>query len=399
MDFEEFAMSTCAKWRQEQVPLDSSLLKAAVVQSVKAQTKAEINRVVILADECGRLHKLLGLPPGDSDEFTGLRSLSRQAFATVNGFSVAVVQAGLGDFAERTTSSRRILHVALPEQTVRNVVDNWILHSEQARSRLHNWKQATADRCQSEELKKMALEDDRWDRWVLSGVVEEYLPLARALQFLTEAIENKAPHGDTGCLSSELQLDSEIRLYGGELREVVDKQLGMMYKPPSDLLSPAVLAPAILPSGKFRVALGDTVGGVKVSTLLSEAAFTNSLRNSGPDAKFLPTILPAFLRKASEDSGLNAGLSPLRQWWAVMKTPAVLLSRRVGVGELLETGMRVWLLTILQALWEYRPELPLCCTAHTDWPGNVERISMILRSICLSPMPSAPIQGTTVPRS
>ena len=100
------------------------------------------------------------------------------------------------------------------------------------------------------------------------------------------------------------------RCYGAELRNVVKERLNMMYSYPSRLLS--VLLPAILPSRGLMVLLGDTIGGKKVSELVSSAAYANCLERTGPKADLVPIIVPAFLRQASED--VRPGLQSLRPW-------------------------------------------------------------------------------------
>ena len=183
----------------------------------------------------------------------------------------------------------------------------------------------------------------------------EYVPLARALQYLTEAV-NQTKVAATKLIRTAPQLGSTIRRVGLDLRNSVDKKLNVRYDIVAERLTPAVLAPAILPSHRLLVSLKQEIGGHRVSKLLSEGAYANALEKLRDDAEFLPTIVPAFLRQAAQ---IQPDLRYLQDWWRELEE--VLKAQAGGTadaGNLLDVGVRLWTYTILLALrrCELKPE-------------------------------------------
>ncbi|CAE7477116.1 unnamed protein product, partial [Symbiodinium sp. CCMP2456] len=172
-DLQAFAESFCRGLKAADVPLTVSLLREVV--AVCAKTRERVENLTILVDESGRLPKLLKMQQGDGDEFSALRSLCARASVKHLGFSVMVMQAGLGDFAEQTVSQRDVEVIALPEQKIDDALQNWVLYE-------------VAELC-SDSLKTKANDFKFYKKLVLKPLVVEYVPLARALQYLTEAVK------------------------------------------------------------------------------------------------------------------------------------------------------------------------------------------------------------------
>ena len=353
-DLQAFAESFCRGLKAADVPLTVSLLREVV--AVCAKMRESVENLTILVDESGRLPKLLKMQTGDGDEFSALRSLCVTASVNSLGFSVMVMQAGLGDFAERTVSSRDVKVIALPEQEVEDALQNWVLYEAKSQQSVQRWADKVAECC-SDSLKMKANDFERYKDQVLRPLVVEYAPLPRALEYLTEAVKQfEINISATKSITTEPELGSTIRRAGLELRDSVDVKLNSRYSIVAERLSPAVLAPAILPSHRLRVRLKDEIGGHRVAKLLSEAAYANTLEKLPDDARFLPEIVPAFLRQAANE---QADLGHLVTWWEELEKVLVAQARgTTGAGNLLDVGVRLWTHTILLALrrCELKPE-------------------------------------------
>ena len=355
-DLSRFAASFCQSLKDGDVPLTESLLCDVLAKC--AATRDDVENVTILVDESGRLPKLLKLGIGDGDEFSALRSLCAPASVKNLGFSVMLMQAGLGDFAEQTVSSRDVKVIALLEQDIEEVLEKWVLYEQDSTASVQGWAQSIAGRC-SDSLKMKANDFKRYKDRVLRPLVVEYAPLPRALEYLTEAVKQfEINISATKSITTEPELGSTIRRAGLELRDSVDVKLNSRYGIVAERLSPAVLAPAILPSHRLRVRLKDEIGGDRVAKLLSEAAYSNTLQTLRADAKFLPQIVPAFLRQAAAQQ--QSDLHYLQAWWVELEK--VLVAQASGntadAGRLLDVGVRLWTHTILLALrrCELKPE-------------------------------------------
>ena len=355
-DLSRFAASFCQSLKDGDVPLTESLLCDVLAKC--AATRDDVENVTILVDESGRLPKLLKLGIGDGDEFSALRSLCAPASVKNLGFSVMLMQAGLGDFAEQTVSSRDVKVIALLEQDIEEVLEKWVLYEQDSTASVQGWAQSIAERC-SDSLKMKANDFKRYKDRVLRPLVVEYAPLPRALEYLTEAVKQfEINISATKSITTEPELGSTIRRAGLELRDSVDVKLNSRYGIVAERLSPAVLAPAILPSHRLRVRLKDEIGGHRVAKLLSEAAYSNTLQTLRADAKFLPQIVPAFLRQAAAQQ--QPDLHYLQAWWVELEK--VLVAQASGntadAGRLLDVGVRLWTHTILLALrrCELKPE-------------------------------------------
>jgi len=369
-DLSRFAASFCKSLKDGDVPLTESLLCDVLAKC--AATRDDVENVTILVDESGRLPKLLKLGIGDGDEFSALRSLCAPASVKNLGFSVMLMQAGLGDFAEQTVSSRDVKVIALLEQDIDEVLEKWVLYEQDSTASVQGWVQSIAERC-SDSLKMKANDFKRYKDRVLRPLVVEYAPLPRALEYLTEAVKQfEINISATKSITTEPELGSTIRRAGLELRDSVDVKLNSRYGIVAERLSPAVLAPAILPSHRLRVRLKDEIGGDRVAKLLSEAAYSNTLQTLRADAKFLPQIVPAFLRQAAAQQ--QSDLHYLQAWWVELEKVLVAQAsgNTTGAGNLLDVGVRLWTYTILLALHrcELKPEdLTLAdifpnCTTH-----------------------------------
>ncbi|CAE7308817.1 unnamed protein product [Symbiodinium sp. CCMP2456] len=351
-DLQKFAESFCKSLKAANVPLTASLLREVV--AVCSETREDIKNVTILVDESGRLPKLLNMPRGDGDEFSALRSLCTTAGVNSLGFSVMVMQAGLGDFAEQTVSQRDVKVIALLEQEVEDALQNWVLYEAESQDSVQRWANSIAELCR-DGLRTEANTEKIIKKLVLKPLVVEYVPLARGLEYLTEAVK-QFDVSDAGPIATEPELGSRIRQVGLKLRDLVDGNLNVRYSIVAQRLTPAVLAPAILPSHRLLVSLEQEIGGHRVSKLLSEAAYSNTLEELRPDAVFLPKIVPAFLRQAAQQ---QSDLHYLLAWWEeleeVLKAQA---SGTTGAGKLLDVGVRLWTYTILLALHrcELKPE-------------------------------------------
>ncbi|CAE7611139.1 unnamed protein product [Symbiodinium sp. CCMP2592] len=349
-DLQVFAESFCESLGAASVPLTVSLLRKVV--AVCAETREDIKNVTILVDESGRLPKLLNMSSGDGDEFSALRSLCRPGIVDTLGFSVMLMQAGLGDFAEQTVSQRDVKVIVLLEQEVEDALQNWVLYEAESRESVQRWADKIAELC-SGSLKTKA-NTELFKKLVLRPLVVEYVPLARGLEYLTEAVK-QFDVSDAGPITTNPELGSRMRQVGLELRDLVDGNLNVRYSIVAQRLTPAVLAPAILPSHRLLVSLDHEIGGHRVSKLLSEAAYSNTLEELRPDAVFLPEIVPAFLRQAAQK---QPDLHYLQAWWTeleeVLKAQA---SGTADAGNLLDVGVRLWTYTILLALSENQPTL------------------------------------------
>ncbi|CAE7461108.1 unnamed protein product, partial [Symbiodinium microadriaticum] len=277
-------------------------------QSAATERRAAL--VVLLASSKGKSRFLY--EPNERDEFLALRSLCAPASVNSLGFSVMVMQAGLGDFAEQTISSKDVKPIALLEQDIEEVLEYWVLYEQ--------------------------------------ALVVEYAPLPRALEYLTEAVKQfEIEISTTKSIKTLAELGSTIRRVGLELRDSVDEKLNMRYGIVAKRLSPAVLAPAILPSYRLQVRLKDEIGGHRVSKLLSEAAYANALEELQDDAVFLPKIVPAFLRQTAQK---QPDLNYLQAWWVELEKVLVAQAsgNTTGAGDLLDVGVRLWTYTILLGL-------------------------------------------------
>ena len=354
-DLQVFAGSFCDSLKADDVPLNVSLLREVVAECAK--TRDSVENVTILVDESGRLPKLLKMDIY-GDEFSALRSLCAPASVKNLGFSVMLMQAGLGDFAEQTVSSRDVKVIALLEQDIEEVLENWVLYEQDSKASVQGWVQSIAERC-SDSLKMKANDFKRYKDRVLRPLVVEYAPLPRALEYLTEAVKQfEINISATKSITTEPELGSAIRRAGLELRDSVDVKLNSRCGIVAERLSPAVLAPAILPSHRLRVRLKDEIGGHRVAKLLSEAAYSNTLQTLRADAKFLPQIVPAFLRQAAAQQ--QPDLQNLQAWWVELEKVLVAQAsgNTTGAGNLLDVGVRLWTHTILLALrrCELKPE-------------------------------------------
>ena len=347
-DLQVFAESFCRGLKAADVPLTASLLREVV--AVCAKTRDSVENVTILVDESGRLPKLLNMQKGDGDEFSALRSLCAPASVKNLGFSVMVMQAGLGDFAEQTVSQRDVKVIVLPEQKIDDALQKWVLFEATSQESVRRWANLIAELC-SDSLKKQAIDTELYKKLVLKPLV---VPLARALEYLTEAVK-KFEVSDTRPITTAPELSSRIRQAGRELRDSVDQSLNVRYDIVAQRLTPAVLAPAILPSHRLQVSLKQKIGGHRVSKLLSEAAYSNTLQKLRADAEFLPQIVPAFLRQAAQQ---QADLYYLQGWWEELDNVLKAQARGTAdAGKLLDVGVRLWTYTILLAL--HRCELKL----------------------------------------
>ena len=365
-DLPLFAKSFCESLKANNVPLDVSLLREVVAQC--AETRDSVENLTILVDESGRLPKLLNMHKGDGDEFSVLRSLCAPASVNILGFSVMLMQAGLGDFAEQTVSSRDVKVITLVEQEIEDALKNWVLFEADSKASVQRWLNSFVGLCCGKSLKTKANNTELYNKLVLRPLVVEYVPLARALQYLTEAV-NQTKVAATERIETAPQLGSTIRRVGLDLRISVDKKLNVRYDIVAERLTPAVLAPAILPSHRLLVSLKQEIGGHSVSNLLSEGAYANTLENLRDNAKFLPKIVPAFLRQAAK---IQPDLKFLQDWWRELEE--VLKAQAGGTadaGNLLDVGVRLWTYTILLALSENQPTLKMTladifpnCTTH-----------------------------------
>ena len=104
------------------------------------------------------------------------------------------------------------------------------------------------------------------------------------------------------------------------------------------------------------MSLKQEIGGHRVSKLLSEAAYANSLEELQDDVEFLPQIVPAFLRQAARQ---QPDLHYLQAWWEELEKVLKAQARgTTDAGKLLDVGVRLWTYTILLALHrcELKPE-------------------------------------------
>ena len=363
-DLGRFAGSFCTSLQAANVPLTPTLLCDVLAQCVLPDVK----NVTILVDESGCLPKLLQMPRGDADEFSALRSFSGPSTVNSLGFSVMLMQAGLGDFAEQIVSSRDVKVIVLPEQEIEEALNNWVLHTEESKETVQGWANSVATACQ-DNLKAKANETELYNKLVLKPLVVECAPLARALEYLSEAVKQSNIQIPSDSIQTFAKLGSTIRRVGQELRNLVDQKLKTRYSSVADRLSPAVLAPAILPSHRLRVSLKQEIGGHRVSQLLSEAAYANALEELDDSTTFIPKIVAAFLRQAAH---WQPHLQHLQAWWVELE--AVLEAQASGTanaGKLLDVGVRVWSYTILLALSHFQPTLKVtladifpACVAH-----------------------------------
>ena len=308
-DLQLVARSFCESLKANNVPLDVSLLCEVVAECAK--TRDSVENLTILVDESGRLPKLLNMQKGDGDEFSVLRSLCAPASVNSLGFSVMLMQAGLGDFAEQTVSSRDVKVITLLEQEIEDALKRWVLYEADSKASVQRWLNSFVGLCCGKSLKMKANNTELYNKLVLRPLVVEYVPLARALQYLTEAV-NQTKVAATKLIRTAPQLGSTIRQVGLDLRNSVDKKLNVRYDIVAERLTPAVLAPAILPSHRLLVSLKQEIGGHRVSKFLSEGAYANALEKLRDNAKFLPKIAPAFLRQAAQ---IQPDLQFLQDWW------------------------------------------------------------------------------------
>ena len=169
------------------------------------------------------------------------RSLCARASVKHLGFSVMVMQAGLSDFAEQTVSQRDVEVIALPEQKI-NALQNWMPYEAKSQQSVQRWADKVAELC-SDSLKTKANDFKFYKKLVLKPLVE-YVTLARALEYLTEAVK-KFEVRDTTPITTEPELGSRIRRAGLQLRDSVDQSLKIKNGFVAKRLTPAVLAPAM----------------------------------------------------------------------------------------------------------------------------------------------------------
>ena len=365
-DLQLFAGSFCESLKANNVPLDVSLLREVVAECAK--TRDSVENLTILVDESGRLPKLLNMQKGDGDEFSVLRSLCAPAGVNSLGFSVMLMQAGLGDFAAQTVSSRDVKVITLLEQEIEDALKKWVLYEADSKASVQRWLNSLVGLCCGKSLKTKANNTELYNKLVLRPLVVEYVPLARALQYLTEAV-HQTKVAAAKLIRTAPQLGSTIRRVGLDLRNSVDKKLNVRYDIVAERLTPAVLAPAILPSHRLLVSLKQEIGGHRVSKLLSEGAYANALEKLRDDAEFLPKIVPAFLRQAAK---IQPDLQYLQDWWRELEE--VLKAQAGGTadaGNLLDVGVRLWTYAILLAVSENQPTLKVTladifpnCTTH-----------------------------------
>ena len=380
-NFGSFSRRMCAQLRAHVPPpsLDSTFLSNILRRWVDAHPDPP-TKVTIMVDESGRLCKHLRLPPGDADEYSGLRLLSGHDLFQEQGFSVAVVQAGLGDFAEQTVSQRNVRVIALPDLADAVGVDctlqDWVLCSDAARQAVKGLETRISRICTDAvrpHVPQAIVEV------LLRPLVAEYLHLPRAVDCVALATEDLANlevedfwEDPALTIHSGDILAKVLFAAGFETRKRVNHYLTDYYGHPADrLLEPAVLLPAILPS-HLRVQLRGKVGvhGDKVSELLSDAVYINSLSEIKENVKFAPRIVPAFLLAAAarQTEGRlrtpwSVNLEHLNEWWEALRSGA--WWETVGLvnggccvieswDSIMKKGVCAMLLTILQALrsWE-----------------------------------------------
>ena len=104
-DLRRFATDFCKQLKTAKTELSTDLLEDVLAECAK--TCSGIENLTILVDESGRLPKLLNMRRGDGDEFSALRSSCTTASVNTLGFSVMLMQAGLGDFAEQAVTPKR----------------------------------------------------------------------------------------------------------------------------------------------------------------------------------------------------------------------------------------------------------------------------------------------------
>ncbi|CAE7244734.1 unnamed protein product, partial [Symbiodinium pilosum] len=332
-DLQLFAGSFCESLKANNVPLDVSLLREVVAECAK--TRDSVENLNILVDESGRLPKLLNMQKGDGDEFSVLRSLCAPASV-----------------------------ITLVEQEIEDALKNWVLYEADSKASVQRWLNSFVGLCRGKSLKTKANNTELYKKLVLRPPVVEYVPLARALQYLTEAVNQ------TKVAATELienietapQLGSAIRRVGLDLRNSVDEKLNVRYDIVAERLTPAVLAPAILPSGRLRVSLKQEIGGHCVPNLLSEGAYANTLEKLRDNAEFLPKILPAFLRQAAQ---IQPDLRYLQDWWRELEE--VLKAQAGGTadaGNLLDVGAAAYKMQVPKAVTLMALRKPLNASAQ-----------------------------------
>ena len=382
-DFEDFSGRLCAQLRAHAPPpsFSQTFLSNILRHWVDAHPDRP-TKVTITVDESGRLCKHLRLPTGDADEYSSLRLLSGHRLFQKQGFSVAVVQAGLGDFAEQTVSQRNVRVIALPDLSNAVGVDRtlqcWVLFSEAAKHAVEGLGRRISCFCTAAvqpHVQQAIVEV------LLRPLVAEYLHLPRAVDCLALATEElasleveqfwKVPKNSENSappINSRDILAKALYAASFNTRKRVNHHLTDYYGHPADrLLEPAVLLPAILPS-HLHVQLCGKVGhqGDKVSELLSSAVYVNSLSEIKESVAFAPRIVPAFLLAAAERKEKGHGylnLEHLNEWWEALSSGAwwevvSLVTGACSVIEswdsLLKKGVYAMLLTILQSLRSYQ---------------------------------------------
>lgn len=356
-NFEQFSSRSCTILKDSGVKIDVNFFHQTLSYCVEAWNPTT-KHVTLLVDESGRLPKLLKMDQGDDDEFSVLRALSSPARRQQLGFSVMVVQAGLGDFAERTPSGRKVVVVPLLDQIIDEIIDKWILYLDEAKAQVVAWGDALAKRCVKNDLQSKAKSQMIWEKLIFRPLAAEYAPLARALQYLTEVVLAIRIPEDIEPIATMASLGSIVRSFGVQIRNEVDKQLVEKYPTASKLLTPAVIAPGILPSGRLQVKLTDEIDTHKVSYLLSEAVYANSLEFVDKEVPFIPTLVPAFLRRAA--MGQQLDMKHLQVWWNEVENVIAAQTDSISnAGKLLETGVCLWTYTILLALSENKPRIQL----------------------------------------
>eukprot|EP00439_Symbiodinium_sp_Y106_P011961 s1926_g1.t2 len=315
-DLRRFAIDFCNKLKTAATELSTDLLEDVLAECAK--TRDSVENLTILVDESGRLPKLLNMQKGDGDEFSVLRSLCAPASV-----------------------------ITLLEQEIEDALKKWVLYEADSKASVQCWLNSFVGLCCGKSLKTKANNTELYNKLVLRPLVVEYVPLARALQYLTEAV-NQTKVATTKLIRTAPQLGSTIRRVGLDLRNSVDKKLNVRYDIVAERLTPAVLAPAILPSHRLLVSLKQEIGGHRVSKLLSEGAYANALEQLRDDAEFLPKIVPAFLRQAAQ---IQPDLRYLQDCWRELEE--VLKAQAGGTadaGNLLDVGAAAYQMQVPDAV-------------------------------------------------
>eukprot|EP00930_Biecheleria_cincta_P028075 TRINITY_DN1958_c0_g1_i1.p1 TRINITY_DN1958_c0_g1~~TRINITY_DN1958_c0_g1_i1.p1 ORF type:complete len:816 (-),score=160.85 TRINITY_DN1958_c0_g1_i1:26-2473(-) len=361
-DVRIFAREFCKELKISECEIDNYFLEE-VVRLCHEKQDGAAEKVTIIVDESGKLSaEGLTTDSGAGDEFSALRDLASSEVCKRLGFSCMVLQAGLGDFAVRTMSGRDVVVVCLLDFIHEEAIDKLIMPVLQTT------------------LSDFA-DLDLWEKLVVDPLMAEYRLLPRAVECFKNAIAALDINFEDQ-ITSKAALGCAIRKVGLRLRDEVDEELQTKYgEEIATLLTPEVLAPAILPSRRLQVNLLSQLNGRNVSELLSRGVYVNSLRDLDRKTEFVPNILPAFLRKAAET---NEELKHFKPWWQELDNVlAAQANGTQGAGRLLERGLQIWTCTILLALskWQHFEGFSLADLFPTTVPmgGSKEAVQYQLQ--------------------